>query len=75
MKFFFIDDIRLWKNWIIFVIRILRISISQFLIVFDVEFLEIFKRQLKCITQFDSNFLLLLENELVILHVFFGVSF
>lgn len=71
---FFKYNVGFRQYWIVFEIAVFRVGLLQFRILLNVELLEVFKVHLERLAQFDSYLLLLLENDLVVLHIFLGVG-
>lgn len=66
------DDIRLRQNGIVLEVSFL-VSFLQLLVLLNIVLLEFFKIHLQCPAQFDSDLLLLLKDNLVVLHVLLRV--
>jgi hypothetical protein len=75
MKVFVVNDLRLRQRWFIFEFGVLLIGLFQFLVLLVVRNDKLLLIHVQGFTKFNGDFLLFLENEFVILHVFFGVSF
>jgi hypothetical protein len=74
MEVFVVDYLRLRERWFIMEFGVLLIGFFQFLVLFVVRHDEFILSHLQGFAKLNGNFLLFLENELVVLHVFFGVS-
>ena len=75
MIFLFINYIWLWKTWLIFEFGVSLECFLKFEIVLNIVLSELLQRHLKSFTHFYCNFLLLLEDELIALHVLLRVRF
>ena len=68
------DEVRLRQNGIVLEVRVVQVRVSEFLVGIDVALLELLEVHLQGSAELDGHLLLLLEDDLVILHVLFGVG-
>ena len=65
------NDVGFGQYRIVLEAAVLRVGLLQLLVLLDVELLEVLKVHLERLTQLDGDLLLLLEDDLVVLHVYF----
>ena len=75
MEFFFVNYVGLWQHRIVLELRVFGESVSEFVVGFYVQFLELLETQFQRVAKLYCYFLLFLENKFVVLHVFLCIRF